>query len=112
MALLVAIPMCVCGHSLLPIEDNQKNSCCFHHEEDEQPTDSEHDCELCYHDQLSFLSQGDKKFLYQGLEAQLATFDLVKWEPSTPIINSFLRGPPPDCFSHSSRNITYCTYRL
>ena len=112
MALLVAMPMCVCGHTLLPEQETQEHSCCPHHEEDKEPTDSGHDCELSHHDQLSFTLEEAETYDFQSEEAASTPFTSYKCEKGHSVSSNSLRAPPPDYFSHSSRTITYCNYRL
>ena len=112
LALLVAMPMCVCGQFLLPEEDNREHSCCPHHQEDKEPNDSGHDCELSHHYLFSFISEKSGTFDFQSVDVDATTFISFKCELGNTVSNNSLRAPPPDRFSHSSRNITYCTYRL
>lgn len=112
MALLVAIPMCVCGHTLLPVEDHRQHSCCNNHEEDKEPSDSGHDCEVSHHDQFSFTLEERETFDFQSVDVDTTPFISYECEPKNPFSGNSLRAPPPDYFSHSSRIITYCIYRL
>ena len=112
MALLVAMPMCVCGHTLFPEQESQEHSCCPHHEEDKEPSESGHDCDLSHHDQLSFTSEEAETFDFRSVEAEATLFASFKYELRHPVYSNSLTVPPPDCFSHSSRTITYCNYRL
>jgi len=112
MALIVVMPMCVCGHFFLLEQENQEHSCCPHHEEDKEPRDSGHDCELSHHDQLSFTSKEGETFDFQSVEAEETPFASFECKLRHPVYSNSLRAPPPDLFSHSSRTIRYCIYRL
>ena len=100
MALLVAMPMCLCGHSHLSLENKLEHSCCPNHEEDKEPSGSGHDCEVSHHDQLSFTSEESETFDFQSVEIDPTSFASHKWELRHSVY-CILRAPPPDYFSHS-----------
>jgi len=118
LALLVSLPMCVCGHSFLPTSIEEEHSCCPHqHEEDPRNNsdDEDHDCELNYHDQVEYLPINSGSNLPKVPEHDVSVnFLFSESLPSfiCSTLGSYLRAPPPDCFPRSSRNITYCIYRL
>ena len=101
MALVVAMPMCVCGHVLLPEQDNQEHSCCAHHEEDKEPTDLGHDCELSHHAQLSFTSEESKTFDCQNVEIDPTPFISFKCEIGDSVSSNLLvlRSEDPEKLS-------------
>ena len=118
MALLVSVPMCVCGNSFFPESEEVEHSCCSHeHEEQKEsnPDKDEHDCSLTDHDQVEYTYRdSEPNPTKQGNDSINVTFTSSEKIASIPCIllgGTSLRAPP-DIFSHSTRSITYCIYRL
>ena len=117
MALLVSLPMCVCGHSFLATSIEEEHSCCPQNKEvEENNSDNrDHDCNSIHHDQVEYLSVRSEPNLPKIPEHHVSV-DFIFSENISSVIGfglgNYLRALPPDCFPRSSRNITYCIYRL
>lgn len=118
MALLMSVSMCVCGNSFLPIPIEEKHSCCPHQHEEEREDNSErdgHDCNLTHHDQVKYLWVNSDPTLPKAPEQNIsADFNFPEKNSPVPYFTreNYLKAPPRDRFSRSSRNIIYCIYRL
>ena len=109
MALLVSVPMCVCGNSFFLESEHEE-------QKESNPDNDEHDCSLTDHDQVEYTYRdSEPNPTKQGNDSINVTFTSSEKIASIPCIllgGTNLRAPPPDIFSHSTRSITYCIYRL
>ena len=116
-ALLVSMPMCVCGHSFLSTSI-EESSCCHHQHEEKNENHSEENernCDLCHHDHLQYLSASSEIPLPEVPEHDISgDFLFAESLSHVPHLSkeNQLRAPPPSGIFPASRNIIYCIYRL
>jgi len=114
LALMVSMPMCVCGDSFLSKEIEREHTCCPLNHCSEEP-DTSHDCELSHHEDWQFISSTEKvSFLKKYLPIFIQEREIEDLFSSWLIRSSQPLRAPPDRFSgiHPPQRVIYCQYRL
>jgi len=113
MALLLCMPMCLCGYKVLEptFELGHERSCC-HHGNDEENEEEPHQCESCYDGQLYFsFKERDIDSPEQPL-VEKCYWQQMLFDNSSESELRLVSFPPPDLVSEDPLWITLCVFRL
>lgn len=114
MALLVSMPMCVCGGTSLLGTVAEENFCCSGQHHDDQSPENSHDSDLSF-DQLEYISGLSEIALPQSSET-IVNNDTSFHQNEISLLltraGPYFRAPPPELFGSSGRRTSYCVYRL
>ena len=116
MALLLAVPMCVCGSVIIPDKAQNTHSCCSHDDEEKESEECGDDCDCSAHRKLEFLSEDAEEitlleYQKEGGNDYLCSYYVLK-ETLEEELNQFNAPPPLSFIADIPKRITLCTYRL
>lgn len=111
MALLLTMPMCVCGSIISSEKAESEHSCCSH--EDVEPEECGDDCDCSYHKKLEFLSEEAEGNLlpeyFKGVNNDfLYSYHLLQ----VTLAQELNQLAAPLYIVEPSKRVTLCIYRL
>ena len=116
MTILVVMPVCLCGHSLIPEQIEQEHSCCPNHHEEDESSECEYGCDSSHHAQKQFISvqtEVELSELESDPQGSLVKVTVSYLSSAHHLSAHQLPLPPPKLLAFSvHRRITFCTYLL